>query len=310
VLAREQQIGAGHERRLARSANATAEMGSEARMSRKGPYRLVAADLDGTLLGPDGELTSATLAAVRALRNAGAALVLATSRRLTGTIPVAEALDHEGPLILYDGAQTRDYPSGTVLATHGLDRQVAQQAVEVLAGFGLRPIVQHGDEAGERLVVGPAAGDSYEVYLARFGYQVMEVPVERLCADGPDPLRVVVFGSRTQLEGAARSIADLPCGWQLLGAGNYGAAELTVFALGASKGTALEALARRLGVPMTETLAIGDGINDVSLLQAAGFGVAMANGAEVVHRVARALAPSHADDGAAWAIRRYVLGGA
>ena len=281
--------------------------GSEARMSWQRRYRLVAADLDGTLLGLDGELTPGTIAAVRALRNAGAALVLATSRRSTGTIPVAEALGHEGPLILYDGAQTRDYPSGAVLATNRLERHVAQQAVVLLAGFGLQPIVQHGDEAGERLVVGPAVGDG--VYLARFAHQVTELPVERLCADGPDPLRIVAFGSRAQLEGAAEGIAHLACGWQLLGAGNYGAAELTVFAPGASKGTALEALGRRLGIPMSETLAIGDGINDVSLLKSAGFGVAMANGAEVVRKVACALAPSHVDDGAAWAIRRYVLGG-
>jgi 5-amino-6-(5-phospho-D-ribitylamino)uracil phosphatase len=281
---------------------------SEERMRRKGHYRLVAADLDGTLLGPDGELSPATIGAVRALRRAGAMLVLATSRRLTGTLPVAEALGHNGPLILYDGAQTRAYPSGAVLATNGLDRGVAQRAVEILAHCGLRPIVQHGEEAAERLLIGPAAGASDETYLSRFAHQVTEMPVERLCADGPDPLRLVAFGPSARLEGAARGIADLACGWQLLAVGNYGASELTVFAPGASKGTALEALARHLGVSMAETLAIGDGINDVSLLQAAGLGVAMANGAEVVRQVARALAPSHADDGAAWAIRRYVLG--
>jgi 5-amino-6-(5-phospho-D-ribitylamino)uracil phosphatase len=281
---------------------------SEERMRQMGHYQLVAADLDGTLLGPDGELSPATIAAVRALRSVGAILVLATSRRLTGALPVAEALGHEGPLILYDGAQTRAYPSGVVLTTNGLDRRVAQRAVELLADCGLRPIVQHGDETGERLLVGLAARDSEETYLARFAHQVTEMPVERLCADGPDPLRLVAFGPSARLEGAARGIADLACGCQLLAAGNYGASELTVFAPGASKGSALEALAQRLGISMMQTLAIGDGINDVSLLQAAGFGVAMANGAEVVRQVARALAPSHADDGAAWAIRRYVLG--
>src|SRR5262249_11453126 len=68
-------------------------------------YRLVAMDVDGTLLDEHGELSLGTQAVLQRLSAAGVILALATSRRLTGTMPVAEALGLRSPLIIYDGAQ-------------------------------------------------------------------------------------------------------------------------------------------------------------------------------------------------------------
>src|SRR5262249_4425374 len=118
-------------------------------------YRLVAVDVDGTLLDEWGELSAGTRAVLERLPAAGGVLALATARRLTGTVPVAEALGLPGPLIVYDGAQIREYPSGAILDEDALDATVAQLAVEILNDCGLRPIVQHGDTEGERLLVGP-----------------------------------------------------------------------------------------------------------------------------------------------------------
>jgi len=275
-------------------------------------FRLVASDLDGTLLDPQGNLSARTLAAVQAVRAAGIPFILATSRRLTGAKPVAAALSLDGPLILYDGAQVRHYPSGDILAQHTLPIPLARQAADIISSHGLRPIVQHGDREGERLVIGAPAASAQEhgrehAYLEAFAHQIVEPPTGELFADGAEPLRIVAFGPPRWLRPAAAEIAALPLGWQLLPRGNYGTAELSVFATGASKGAALLTLAERLGIPRREVFAVGDGINDISLLGAAGFGVAMANGGPKVRAAARALAPSHAEDGAAWAIERYVL---
>jgi len=274
-------------------------------------FRLVASDLDGTLLDPQGDLSARTLAAVQAVRAAGIPFVLATSRRLTGAAPVAVALGLDGPLILYDGAQVRQHPAGDILAQHTLPIPLARQAAAIIASHGLRPIVQYGDRDGERLVVGaPAAAQEHgreRAYLEAFAHQIVALPDGDLLADGVEPLRIVAFGPLRWLRPAATAIAALPLGWQLLPRGNYGAAELSVFATGASKGAALLALAERLSIPRHAVFAVGDGINDISLLDAAGFGVAMANGGPKVRAVAHAVAPSHAEDGAAWAIERYVL---
>lgn len=272
-------------------------------------YRLAALDLDGTLLDDSGALTPRTHAAVRDVLARGVTVVLATSRRYTGAAPVAEALDLQAPLILYDGAQIREHPSGTILASSALGRRTARAAIAAISASELRPIVQYADEAGERLLVGPAKrSTAHEAgYIERFTHQITEEPLEKL-ADGAGPLlRIVAFGPLDTLSRAAESLAGLPCGWQLLATGNYGTSELSVFARGASKGAAMLRLADRLSIPRKSTLAIGDGINDISMLSAAGLGVAMGNAPPEIQAVAGAITAANVENGAAQALERYIL---
>jgi hypothetical protein len=211
-------------------------------------------------------------------------------------------------LILCDGAQLREYPGGTILASNALDMLVARSVVEIIYAHGLRPIAQTSEQHRERLLVAPAPCVVWDAnYLTLFADQIVEVPIEALCDGGVNPLRVVAFGDPKRLRAAADEIGTLQCGWQILDMGNYGTAELTVFSPTASKGNTLEILAKRMGIPLSETFAIGDGINDVSLLSTAGFSVAMGNAVEEVRAVAQALARPNWEGGAADSILRYVL---
>jgi Cof subfamily protein (haloacid dehalogenase superfamily) len=275
-------------------------------------FRLVVSDIDGTLLNEQGTLTAETRRAVMALEKAGICFALATSRRWTGARPIAQALGLSIPLILYDGIQTRGFPGGEVLDEQHLDSVKAEQAALVMAKHHLQPILQYGDRHRERLVVGllpdgQAHSNHAAQYLSNFADQVQEVPLEVLARLDPNPLRLVAFGLHDHLLAAAEEIAVLECGWQILPYGSYGAAELSIFAPSASKGTATMALCRQLGISREEVLAIGDGPNDVSLLSVAGFGVAMANGSQDAKAIAQAIAPSNRENGAAVAIMRYVF---
>jgi 5-amino-6-(5-phospho-D-ribitylamino)uracil phosphatase len=275
-------------------------------------FRLVVSDIDGTLLDDQGILTAETRRAVMAVEKAGICFALATSRRWTGARPIAQALGLSIPLILYDGIQTRRFPGGEVLDEQHLDSVKAVQAALVMAKHHLQPILQYGDRHSERLIVGILPdgwlhSNHAAQYLSNFADQVQEVPLEDLARLEPNPLRLVAFGLYDHLLAAAGELAVLDCGWQVLPYGSYGTAELTVFAPSASKGTATAALCRQLGISREEVLAIGDGPNDVSLLSAAGFGVAMANGSQDVKAIAQAIAPSNRENGAAVAIARYVF---
>jgi hydroxymethylpyrimidine pyrophosphatase-like HAD family hydrolase len=274
------------------------------------PLRLVAADLDGTLLDPAGAVSPRTLAVARALRAAGIPLVPATSRRWMGAIPVAAALELEGPVVVYDGALVRHYPSGELISAMMLAADVARRAIEILVRHALRPIVQHATAQEEFLLIGPPVprNSHARVYLNAVRQQVREVPVEELGRGDSDPVRVVAFGPWRRLRAAAAEIRAIPCGWQVLPLGSYGTSELSVFASGASKGHAVRIVAERLGVAAGEVFAIGDGVNDISMLRMAGFSVAMVNGHPRVHAAAQALTPDNSHDGAAQAIERYVLG--
>ncbi len=273
-------------------------------------FRLGATDLDGTLLDSTGEVTPRTRAAIHALRNFRIPIVLATSRRLMGTQPIAQEIALDGYLILYDGAQTRTYPGLAILAEESLAPPLARQIAETIAAAGLRPIAQYATASGEELRIAPDHyGDGADrEYLERALRHITMVPLAELCPDDRDGLlRIVVFGSLERLEHAASQLAHLPCGQQLLSLGNYGTSELSVFSPNCSKGNALTALAARLGLPMKQVFAIGDGINDVSMLPVAGLGVAMGNAEAVTRAVAHAVTASNAEDGVALAIERYVL---
>jgi hydroxymethylpyrimidine pyrophosphatase-like HAD family hydrolase len=97
-------------------------------------------------------------------------------------------------------------------------------------------------------------------------------------------------------------------GVHVLPAGNYGTAELTVLPAGVSKGTALQQVGMQFGIPMQQVLALGDGLNDVSMFRVAGLSVAMGNAPKSLLRTAHAATASNSEDGAARAIERYVLG--
>jgi hydroxymethylpyrimidine pyrophosphatase-like HAD family hydrolase len=222
-------------------------------------------------------------------------------------------LDNQGKLTAEThGIQTRQFPGGEVLDEQHLDAGKAGQAALVMARHHLQPILQYGDRHSERLVVGLLPDGhlrpNYAAhYLSNFAHQVQEVPLEDVAHSQVNPLRLVAFGLYDRLLAASAEIAVLDCGWQILPFGSYGAAELTVFAARTSKGTATVALYQKLGIPREEVLAIGDGPNDVSLLSAAGLGVAMANGSQEVKAIAQALAPSNQENGVAVAIQRYVF---
>jgi hypothetical protein len=266
--------------------------------------------LDGTLLGTDGQLSPRTLRAARALHEMDVPLVLATSRRLTGALPVAVELGFPVTLVLYDGALVRSWPGNTELFRDAINADIGQQAVEVLAAHRLRPIVQQSAARGECLLVGPHVPYSRRAdpYLSIYQSQATEVPIAELCRNREDPLRIVVFGERRRLRAAARDISSLPCGWQFLPIGNYGTSELTVFTPTASKASALSRVAAQHGIPMEHVMAVGDGVNDVAMVRAAGLGVAMANGGKATRDAARVIAPPNSEDGAAYAIERYILG--
>jgi HAD superfamily hydrolase (TIGR01484 family) len=274
-----------------------------------GGIRLVVSDVDGTLLDPAGAMTPRTHVALARLRQAGVTFALATSRRWTGAVPVAQQLDFAAPLILYDGALIREFPSGEVLRADTLEASSAHMAAVVLAAHGLQPIAQYCDATGEHLRVAETAKhpEWTEDYLPRFAAQIMFVGLDRLCDWNQAPLRVVAFGPISVLRRAAVALAHLHAGRQLLLTGSYGMAELTIFARTVSKGSALVHLAELFGIALEETLAIGDGLNDVSMLRVAGLGVAMGHAPRRVRAAADIATASNEEDGFALALERYVL---
>jgi Cof subfamily protein (haloacid dehalogenase superfamily) len=264
-----------------------------------GRIRLLISDVDGTLVRPDKQISAATVAAAQALRDAGVAFTLVSSRPPRGMLPLVQMLRLDTPIAGFNGGVIAD-PQGRVIESHPLARKDARIAVEL---FESRPVetwvfadnlwlLRNPDGHYvplERRTLGydGTVVDSFEPYLDR---------VEKIVAASADAAGLVA------LENEINPLIA-PDAHALRSQVYY----LDVNHSRANKGNAVEALARHLGVPLSETAVIGDGSNDVPMFERAGFSIAMGQASAEVRARAMATTASNADDGLAAAVQRYIL---
>jgi hydroxymethylpyrimidine pyrophosphatase-like HAD family hydrolase len=235
--------------------------------------RLIALDIDGTLLGHDGKVPTGTVDALDLVRAAGHEVVLATGRSLVGLMPVATRLGlTQGFAVSSNGTMTvrldADVPSGYVIddARRFDARPVICRALALVpeARVGVEE-VGWGWRVNTLFDPGLLNGDQKQVSVAD------------LCA--ASATRVALHGP-----GITRYMNDL--GATGVTVNPAGADWIDVTAPGTSKATALERLRARLDIPSKATVAVGDGANDLEMLGWAGRGVAMGHAPEVVRQAA------------------------
>lgn len=271
--------------------------------------KLLVIDIDGTLLNPEGKITPYTLATIQAAQQAGIVVTLATARRYCNTVQIANELDIACPLILCDGALIIQHPHTTLLHSHRLQAEVAQQAVELLVRHNIQPVVHPFLGLTEEIWTGPTELDNLwlAAYFLANPEQMRRMPYQNLCMGHPDPLRVVAFASQEAIEELIPEISKLNCSWTTIKRGSYGSAEMAIMDPECSKASGVAALARSLNIPMQEVMALGDNNNDIWMLQSVGWGVAMGQAPDAVKAAAHAVTASNGEDGAAQAIARYGL---
>jgi hydroxymethylpyrimidine pyrophosphatase-like HAD family hydrolase len=274
--------------------------------------KLIAIDIDGTLLTPQGQITPRARAAIRAAQRAGVIVTLATARRYGGAQEIAQALGIELPLIVYDGTLLVIHPTRAILASQTLEAEAARQAIEVFLRYNIQPVVhpcEEGHCVKEEVWTGPAEFDNPDLlpYLGVAGERVKRMPYIVLSARATEALRVVAFADKEALERMLPAVTALDCSWNFAPQGSYGCAELAILPADCSKASGVATLAARYGIALEEVMALGDGYNDLEMLRVVGLGVAMGQAPEQVKAAARAVTASNHEDGVALAIERYVL---
>ncbi|MET9426288.1 MULTISPECIES: HAD family hydrolase [unclassified Streptomyces] len=264
------------------------------------PYKLVATDLDGTLLRSDESISARTRDALAAVTAAGAAHIVVTGRAVPWTRHILDDLGYDGLAVCGQGAQVYHAGEHRLLTSVTLDRQLAGLALSKLeAEVGPLALAASRDGLDGEVLVGP-------------GYRVQEGPLPYVAYDDPTevwsaPLtKVYIQHPELDDDDLARAARETVGG--LVDVVMAGPGVVEILPLGLSKATGLSLAARRLGVKAADTIAFGDMPNDIPMFAWAAHGVAMANAHEDLKAVADEITASNEADGIAVTLEALLAG--
>lgn len=262
-------------------------------------YKLIAIDLDGTLLTDELIITPRTIQAIQKAVELGTVVTIATGRMYPSAKQFTQQLSINVPVITYQGAIIKNLADGEVLYERLIPAEIAQKLVDIANERKLHLQVYQDD-----ILYGAVENDKLIAYAekSKVPYRV-ESDLGKLTARGftkalfieesaeldalQDELQAL-FGERAHISKSAV---------------NY----LEVTHPEANKGSALLHLASKLGIDRTETIGIGDNHNDIELIKTAGLGIAMGNAVQALKDIADYTSLSNNEDGVCHAIEKFVL---
>lgn len=260
--------------------------------------RLIAIDLDGTLLNSSNMVSEANIQAVRRARERGLEVVLISARSPMGMSGALDSLGLAGPVVAYNGACIVDTRTQTVLLDRPMTIEDSRAAVHIVREHGLYT----GYYAGMRWLV---EKECDEMRLEQRSMKQRPDVVDLTGNDVPPANKLIVISirNRAHLEACYEQMrARLPH----LNIHFSGPVSFEVCHTAATKGAALAFLAERAGLLPQAIMAIGDNYNDVDMLSFAGLGVAVGNAPADVQAVADWVVDPHDQNGVAQAITRLL----
>ncbi|HET7829862.1 MAG TPA: Cof-type HAD-IIB family hydrolase [Candidatus Limnocylindrales bacterium] len=279
------------------------------------PIRLLALDIDGTIIGHDFRISDRTVAAIRGAVARGVRVSLATGRMPSSAVVYANRLGLTDPIIGHQGALVRAMPRerepvtealpgvrgrvGEILHHEPMSAEAVREAIEWCRANGLDPHVNTLEE----LVVwqDDPSFDDYSTYLGEGAHLVPDLvaaidrPMTKVISVGEPPLPTSLYPvAKAHFAGRADATLSHP-------------RFLEFVAPGVSKGRAVAWLAHEAGIPMSQVMAIGDAFNDLEMIGDAGHGAAMASAPPEVRLAARYIAAPIEEDGSAALIEQLIL---
>ena len=269
------------------------------------PYRLAALDMDGTLLNSDHQTTEYTRQVLRRAARAGRHIALSTGRCMSELWAHLELMPEIGYVICENGACVYDVKARRAIRRVSFPTPLVERLLERSQRFDVCRQFFSGDQSyiecadDERL-------KPYHVYDFAGVFHAGSVFVDDLFAHWrkarPGVDKINLYFTDPQ---ARSRYHELLAGEELYTFAGIGCG-MELSPVGATKALGLEALCDHLGIPIAESMAIGDGGNDLEIMRAAGFSVAMANAIDEVRAYADAQTGDCDHDGAAKALERYM----
>ena len=268
--------------------------------------RLIAIDLDGTLLCGHGEnkyITDYTLEVLRKAIDRGVYVAISSGRIYGDAVVYSEMIAPGQPVICSNGSMACTHDPFNVVYCECLPKPKLRSVVEILEKEKCYYQVYCDDGAVmESRWPSPFVSKKSEVYDYA-GETLSGDEMPKYVGDGA--LKVVCFEHDLEKLKRARTAIEKLGGLEI---NSSWYTNVEVLGEGVTKAAALRALAEHLGVPMEGTMALGDNENDLSMIEAAGIGVAMGNATDAVKAKADYITATNDEDGVAKAVAKFVLG--
>lgn len=246
------------------------------------PIRLIAADIDGTLLNPEFRISDLDLGALRRAHDAGIEVVLVTGRRHTFALPIAQMLGFDIWVISSNGAITRSL-AGETFHRDMLPLDTCRKLVLGMREFRGNTVLTFDTEAKGAIVI--ERMDELSASIQRWleknlNFIDFVIPIEGALVT--DPVQAMFCGTIPRMHKVLSEIDGLSLDVTVLRT-EYPVRDLSIVDVlngGCSKGHALERWATHRGIPREEVMAIGDNYNDIEMLAFAGYPFIMGNASE------------------------------
>ncbi len=262
-------------------------------------YKLVAIDMDGTFLNEENELIEENLVAVHKALEKGCTVMIATGRSGESLKIYADKINFGSPFIVYNGAGYKHLDTKEYIYRSDVPYETAKKVYEKGLELGICVLVWADDvlyatDVGEYM--------TYHKNNANFSFEKLEdfeilknKGIHKvLFSDKPERIREIYnLVNENVFEGLSITISIPKI--------------LEFFNENASKGSAVLKYATELGIKQDEIICIGDGMNDLSMIEMAGLGVAMGNACEELKAVANYVTKSNDESGVAHVINEFVL---
>ena len=264
------------------------------------PYRLVVVDLDGTARSRRLGVTPGVRRAIAAARARGVRVCVATGRMWASAAPWIETLGADSPAILYNGGQVYDFAVTRILHDRRLAAESTRQSLALIRRDGeLQPHLFLDDrvyvERGHPLT---------DAYADDDGLTCNVVTAFEPLLSG-DPHKILVIGTSKRVEALDLAVRAARVAVHTV---QSEPTYLEFLPPETSKGTALVAMLEVLGIPAADVIAVGDGFNDLEMIETAGLGVAMGDAPEGVRARADYVCGSADEEGLREVLERFVLG--
>ena len=265
--------------------------------------KLIAVDVDGTLVNSNGQITARTREALIAATKAGHEVMIVSGRATFGLRHQAKTLAFDkygGVLSSFNGGELFDFKEKKVLASHKMDYDLAKEILEFSKDLDLELMIFDGDKILTDRPDGYYAKRESEIIdmdikpIKNLKNRLDFAPNKFLFAQDPDkidkPAQKLMkkFGDVTEQVKSSRFYYE-------------------VMPKGLSKGSSIIEACKIFGIDIKDTIVFGDEMNDISMFEVAGTGVAMGNAVESIKNIADYVTKSNNEDGIAYYLENFVL---